>query len=249
MELNWTTFILEILNFLVLVWLLQRLFYKPVKEMIAQRRQAVEAQLQQARTMEEQAEKLRGQYEGRLTDWERERQAARMQLAGEIEEERRRLLSALQQEIAAERRKNEVLAERKAREQQRQGEMRALDLGARFATRLLTELGSAEMERRLADMLMAEVEQLPPERKSALAAENGDGKAETVLVVSAYPLDNERRQRLRHNLDTLLTRSPAYDFREDRELVAGLRITIGSWVIHANLQDELRTFAAIAHER
>lgn len=249
MELNWTTFILEILNFLVLVWLLKHLFYKPVKEMIAHRRQAVEGQLQEARAMEAQAEKLRAQYEGRLTDWERERQAARKQLAGEIEEERRRLLAELREELAAERKRNEVLEERKASEQLRHSEMRGLDLGARFAARLLQEFGSAELEMRLTEMLLTEVRQLPPERIQALAAESRGGKAETVQVLSAYPLDVERRQNLQHALDSLFSRSLAYDFHEDRELIAGLRITIGSWVIHANLRDELRSFAAIAHER
>lgn len=248
MELNWTTFILEIANFLVLVWLLKRLFYKPVKEMIAHRRQAVEEQLQKARTMEEQAEKLRGQYEGRLNDWQRERQAARTQLAGEIEVERRRLLADLQQELGAERKKDEVLAERREREQLRQNEMRALELGARFAARLLKDLGSAEVEARLADMLMAEIQQLPMAQKDALAAGVGNDMSGTVQVLSAYTLDEELRQGLRHNLDSLLSRPLAYDFREDRDLVAGLRITIGAWVIHANLQDELQTFAAIAHE-
>jgi F-type H+-transporting ATPase subunit b len=34
-ELNWTTFVLEILNFLVLVWLLKHFFYQPVKGVIA----------------------------------------------------------------------------------------------------------------------------------------------------------------------------------------------------------------------
>ena len=30
MELDWTTFVLEIVNFLVLVWILQRYLYRPV---------------------------------------------------------------------------------------------------------------------------------------------------------------------------------------------------------------------------
>ena len=33
-----------------------------------------------------------------------------------------------------------------------------------------------------------------------------------------------------------------------RALIAGLRVTVGPWVIQANLHDELKTFAAIAHE-
>ncbi|WP_054775053.1 hypothetical protein [Methylogaea oryzae] len=43
MELDWSTIALEIVNFLILVWLLKRLLYKPVQDIIAQRRAAIEA--------------------------------------------------------------------------------------------------------------------------------------------------------------------------------------------------------------
>ena len=38
MEFDWTTFALEALNFLVLVWLLKRFFYRPVLAVIEARR-------------------------------------------------------------------------------------------------------------------------------------------------------------------------------------------------------------------
>ena len=37
MQLNWSTFVLEIINFLILVWVLKRFLYKPVLAAIAQR--------------------------------------------------------------------------------------------------------------------------------------------------------------------------------------------------------------------
>ena len=39
MQFDWTTFILEMLNFLVLVWILQRLIYRPVLAMLDARQQ------------------------------------------------------------------------------------------------------------------------------------------------------------------------------------------------------------------
>ena len=46
-----------------------------------------------------------------------------------------------------------------------------------------------------------------------------------------------------------LTGAGAYrcDFEQDSELLAGVRITIGAWVLGANLQDELKGFAELAH--
>lgn len=249
MELNWTTFILEILNFLVLVWLLQRLFYKPVKEMIAKRQQSIEDQLQKAGEMQKAAKTLRDQYENRLVDWENERQDARTHLAHEIELERQQLMVGLQQDLATERKKDEVLAERLANEQQFQSETRAMELGAMFASKLLKELGSAEIEIKLIELLMAEVKHLPPEQKTALATMIENGQPPVVLITSAYPVDGKLQQSLKKYFDSLLSSPCMYTFVQDRELIAGLRITVGPWIIHANLHDELKTFAAIAHEK
>ena len=51
MELNWSTFILEIINFLVLIWILKRFLYKPVLDVIARRRAGIEKTLSDAREM------------------------------------------------------------------------------------------------------------------------------------------------------------------------------------------------------
>ena len=56
MELTWTTFLLEVINFLVLVWLLKRLFYAPVMRAIAARRAAVEKTLADAEATKREAE-------------------------------------------------------------------------------------------------------------------------------------------------------------------------------------------------
>ena len=45
MQLDWSTFILEILNFLILVWILKRFLYKPILTMIAERKAAIEQTL------------------------------------------------------------------------------------------------------------------------------------------------------------------------------------------------------------
>ena len=45
MEFGWSTFLLEIINFLVLVWLLHRFFYRPVLDIVAERQRQIESSL------------------------------------------------------------------------------------------------------------------------------------------------------------------------------------------------------------
>ena len=41
-ELSWSTFILEVINFIVLVFILKHFFYKPVLTAIARRRESID---------------------------------------------------------------------------------------------------------------------------------------------------------------------------------------------------------------
>ena len=70
MEFNLSTFILEIINFLILIWILQRLFYKPLLEVIAKRKQFIDQSLADAKTMQQQAEEQCSLYENRQKLWE-----------------------------------------------------------------------------------------------------------------------------------------------------------------------------------
>lgn len=248
MELNWTTFILEIVNFLVLVWLLKRLLYRPVKEMIQQRKLDLEEQLQKSRDMKSEAEQLVVQYKHRLADWEKERQDAKNQLNCEIEEQRERLLAKLEDELSTQKMKNTSLIEREKRMYQVRCELRGVELGARFAARLLTQVASEELESRLIDMVMAEMPRLPDEQHNMLTTMEDTGRQLTAEIISAYPLSEKRRQELQTYLNTVTARQLPVAFSQDPQLLAGLRITIGPWIIDANLAEELRGFAAAAQD-
>jgi F-type H+-transporting ATPase subunit b len=103
MELDWTTFVLEVINFLVLVWILQRYLYRPVLNILAARKTGIERVLAEAKEAEERASALKGQFESRLADWEQEKAAARASLETALALERERQMEALAEALAAER--------------------------------------------------------------------------------------------------------------------------------------------------
>ena len=61
MQIDWMTLVLEIINFLVLVWILKRFLYKPVMEAIAARQRRVDGKLAEAKAIEDGAKELERQ--------------------------------------------------------------------------------------------------------------------------------------------------------------------------------------------
>ncbi len=246
MELNWSTFILEIINFLVLIWILKRFFYKPVLNVIARRRAGIEKTLEDAQALHNEAKALQKQYENRLADWDQEQQAARKTLDEEIQIERERQLSALQTTLAEEREKARFVAQRQLEASRLHNEKKALTQGAQFAAKLLTAVSGPELERRLIDLCLNELASLPTEQLNKLQATSGKS-SDHIIVTSAHPLDSDTRQTLEHALHKTTAISGPVHYEQDKALMAGIRINVGAWILRANLLDELKGFMDFTH--
>ncbi|MGD8873922.1 MAG: F0F1 ATP synthase subunit delta [Gammaproteobacteria bacterium] len=246
MELNWSTVVLEILNFLVLVWILKHFLYQPVLDVIARRRDGIEKTLADAGARHAQAVDLQKQYEGRLAEWSKEQQQAREALSQELAAERSRKLAELHTELEQEREKARVVWVRRQADAMRELEETALLQGTRFTTRLLQAAAGPELEARLVDIAIKGLTELPAERVSALR--NSYGKPlEAIRVASAFPLADAQRQRLEQVLTGITGEELPQHFEQDSALLAGVRISIGAWVLGVNLQDELQGFMELAH--
>ena len=242
MELNWSTFVLEIINFMVLVWILKRFFYRPVLNVLARRRAGIEKNLSDAKTLHDDAEALQAQYRDRLADWEQERQQARERLAKEIEEERARRLAALQSELEQEREKTRIAEARRQADALHKAEETALIQATRFASRVLGQAAGPELEANLLELVIDELPQLSAERIAALHNRWGQS-SEAIVIASAFPISDTQRQKLQKALNATTGADLPLHFEQDAGLLAGVRITVGAWVLGANLKDELRSFA------
>lgn len=247
MELSWSTFILEIINFLVLVWILKRFLYKPVQEIIARRRAGIEKTLAEAKSMRDEATSLQTQYEGRLADWDKERQQAREDLANDLELERSRKLTELQTTLQQEQEKIRVAESQRLHAARQEMEKTALAQGGRFASRLLKQAASVETETRLLELVIDELACLPAERITTLH-NSWSTAPQQITVRSAFPITDDLRQRLEQAVLTVSALRLPVQFEQVPELIAGVELTIGSWVLGANLRDELKGFMELPHE-
>ncbi|MFA5939891.1 MAG: F0F1 ATP synthase subunit delta [Sinimarinibacterium sp.] len=240
MQIDATTFALEIINFLVLLWVLRRFFFKPVREAIARRQSAVAATIAQAQTQADAARDLQAQYENRMKDWDRERESSRAQLAAELVAERDKQLAALRTALDAERAKQQAVQERRQLEQCRTLEARAAEQGLQLAARVLERLSGPELDARIAEVVIDDLAALDPEQKARLVdAAQSDA---TLDICSAHPLPDARYAQLRDALGTHLGTKTHAIRRVDPDLLGGLRIALGPWVLQASLADELAHF-------
>jgi len=247
MQIDITSFILQLLNFAVLVWILHRFLYRPVLAAIDRRRAAIDKSMSDAKTVREEAERLRGQFEGRLADWERERVKARSALEAELATLRAKGLADAAQAAERERDRLAALQAKREADWKRETEQRALDQAAAFAARLLERIADHALDARLVEVFAEDLSGWAPEKLDPLAgaARAAGGR---VSVLSAHPLLPAARARLEQTLSERLRIECRPEYAVDEALVAGVSVAVGPWVLQADLRDELRVFSGgVAH--
>lgn len=241
MAFDWTTFVLEIINFLVLVWILKRFLYQPVLDTIAKRREGINQTLRTAEEKEQQANALKMQFESRLAEWEKEKNTARTHLSSELAAERQRQLDALNKEIELERERSAAQESHRTESLKRELTTQCNQQARQFASRLLTQLAGPELEARLIDFFIEEIKALPEEQIHPI--QTGLAGKGVGTVSTAFVLTEEQRQQISKTLDDHFEIRSQLTFTQDPSLVAGLRLSLGAWQMDMSLAGELGVYA------
>jgi F-type H+-transporting ATPase subunit b len=247
MAFDTTTFILEIINFLILVWILQRLFYKPLLDSITTRKAYIEKALTDANRQKQEADELRVAYENRQSLWEQEKKAAFAELQQQIAEERNVQLENLRSELDKERQKMNASISRQQLEFTQQTEQQALLNGAKFAGLILQQTASPELEIRLIKSML-ETWDITNDKTRLQTEIQNQTQLQSIIVTSAYPLEGEIKHMLELKINTIINTPLPFVYHQDNSLIAGVRIDIGAWVLNANIKQELAGFADLAYE-
>ncbi len=219
MTIDWLTVGAQVVNFLVLVYLLQHFLYHPVVNAMDRRERRIARELEEA--------------EGRKAEADREGARFReMQRA--LEEERAKRLDAAERE--AEQRRQELLEQ--AREEVRQArEQWATDLSreqeelkrslrrataqavARISRRLLADLADADLERRMAGRFLEHLDEMDAETRAALQ------RGGPLTVRTAFPPGQDLKNRLREAVEHHLGRGVDVEFHQAEEILCGIEVS------------------------
>lgn len=237
MQFDLSTFALEILNFLVLLWILTRFLYRPVQGVIDARREAMRRQEAAVADSRRAADALQTRYEALLKDWDSGREAARQQLQQELGAERSAGLAAIERDLATERERGASRTAAAAALREAELARHATETAYRRVASMLRRLAGPELGARIVDVLLEDLDDLPPAQRQQLAAD-----AAAPLVASAHPLDLAAQRAIAAALANLTGRPLAPKFAVQPDLLAGVRVTLGQWVLKADLADELAFF-------
>ena len=237
MQFDWVTVAAQIVNFLILVWLLQRVLYRPLTRALKEREAEVQRTLREAEAARDRADAEAEAHREALLALENAR-AARMAAAKtEAEALRAEMTETIRGELAERRASwHAQLEEEKAAFLDRL-RRRAGEAFVTLARNVLLEMADEDLVDRIARVFTRRLASLDAEDLEHLqSAANG---AETPLILSSFPLSQETRTLVADAVERVLHKGVTVDFREEADLECGIVLAVGSRHIGWTLGEHL----------
>jgi F-type H+-transporting ATPase subunit b len=239
MQIDWWTFGLQAINFLVLVWLLSRFLYQPIRRVIEQRRKLAEEAFAEADKRKAEADKTRQQFEQDRAALARERQETLNQAHEALDRERQRILSEARtkaDELLDDARAN-IAREREQTFAQIRSDI--ANAAAAIATGLLEQRGAARSGNASIEAICQRIEKLGQEERRRLDADLEDNGG-TITVVTATPLASEERQRWVEQLRAKFGERAEPSFVIDSDILGGAELRFPHAVLKFTWAEHLR---------
>lgn len=245
MEFNPLTYLFEIVNFFVLLWILKRLLYNPVISVLKRRKELIEEKLKEAEEAQKEVEKLKKEREELLSKVEEIKRNKLAEVTKEVQEEKEKLYKRMKEELDAERKKFLESLEKEKEEVLREIREETLRSALAFTSKFLTSFADEHLHSKLYKLALESIKNLKEDEvlRSELSSSG------TVVIETAFPLTNEEIEELRGIVKDAF--GVEVNVREEvrKELIAGVRVHLASKIVDASLEGQLKVFEELTREK
>lgn len=232
MQIDWITVSAQIVNFLVLVYLLQHFLYRPVTQAMDRREQRIVERLSDAEQRELEAREQIDAYERKQEHLNKERQSLIDRYRQEAQDEIQEMLESARREVTHTKRQWQRQAEQEKREFLESLRRQTEHTVAAVARKALADLADAELEKRVVEVFIGRLKNLDEQTRGILSAPQGP-----LYVSTAFELDRAGRNRIERALHAHLGKDAHVEFQVTPELLCGIRLGDDGHAVEWNLAD------------
>jgi F-type H+-transporting ATPase subunit b len=238
MLINWFTVGAQVVNFLILVWLLKRLLYKPILNAIDAREKRIAAELADADAKKADARKDRDEFQGKNKAFDEERAALMAKVAIDAKAERERLLGEArwdgdalraQQESALQKDRTRLAGEvtRVAREEVFE-----------IARKALADLATVSLEERIGEVFTRRLRGMDAKAKATLREALRTSR-EPAVVTSAFDLGAVQRAAIQNALNEDFSANVPVTFEIAKDAICGIELAANGQKVAWSIADYL----------
>jgi F-type H+-transporting ATPase subunit b len=249
MLIDWFTVIAQIINFLILVYLLKRFLYKPILNAIDEREKRIASQLEDAAKQKAEANQEKEKYQEMNKDLSHKKDSLLKEAQSAAETERQSLLKKAKQEYTNLREKlKESFSDEQAKmkhDLKRRTQQEVFDI----ARKVLTDLADTSLESQVVEVFLKKLKGMKKEEMDTLLSRLKESNHLTVR--SAFELSSDQQQAITQVLKKRIGPDTQLKFQTSAEEVGGIELYSGgyklAWTISEYLNSLEKKIAEIAN--
>lgn len=260
MAINWFTFFAQIVNFFVLVFVLQRLLYKPIVKAMEKREKKIRDRLESAEKQQQDAKQESAHYQQMQAEFADQESELLAKAKLEVEQTRQRLLQEVEDASVVDRSQWQVSLQRQKAAFLQEVRHRTIQQLQTSVQLVLKDLADATLEDQIAKTFLKRLQNLGDADRaalvSALTKTSDDGSILSLTVVSAFDLPEEIRTAIANILQNYFNQSNLgnvhLDYETQPDLICGIELRgTGyklTWSIEAYLDSMTENLASVLAE-
>lgn len=240
MQINWFTVIAQIVNFIILVWLLKRFLYKPILKAIDERENKIAAQIEDAEAKDAKAKKEQAEFVRKNETFDKEKKELMDIAIAETNEERQKLLEAARNEATELRAKLDKSLKEMQENLNRDLAQKTQQEVFAIARKALADLASLGLEEQTANIFIMRLNDLTKEEKQQFLDAFKSG-SDPVLLQSAYDLPEKQQAEIKSAVNEVLGAKTEFQFKTAPEIISGIELTSKGYKLAWSISEYLNS--------
>ncbi|MHB8354508.1 MAG: F0F1 ATP synthase subunit B family protein [Burkholderiales bacterium] len=238
MLIDWFTVIAQVVNFLILVWLLKRFLYRPILNAIDAREKRIAMELADADAKRTEAQKERDEFKRKNEEFDQQRAALMTQALDAVKSERQRLLDEARRAADAFSAQRQESLKSEARNLSQAIILRTRQEVFAISRKALMDLATTTLEERLVEVFTRRLKEMDDKAKTELAKTLKTASV-PALVRSAFDLPEAQRTAIQSVLDENFSAKIPVQFETAPDLVSGIELIANGHKVAWSIGDYL----------
>ena len=236
MTLDWWGLSLQAINVSILVWLLSRVFWRPVAGAITRRQEAAQALLEEGKTAQAKADAVLAEVVETRGGIAAERDAILAEAKAAADTVAKATLMDAQTKADTLTAAARTAIDRDQNTARKENATRAAELSVEIAARLLGRFNTAEVQATFLAQLVEAIAEMSVSDRAALIA-----SADGTEIVTATDIEGAERAKIERAVKDALGGTPSLRVVTDPSLIAGLELRNGHFTLHNSWRADLET--------
>ena len=224
MKINWFTVIAQVINFLILVWLLKRFLYKPILKAVDEREKKIASQIKDAKAEKADAKKEQEEFAAKNEEFDKQKKGLMDTAITETKEHREKLLEDARTDAIKLSTKLEEAAKSSMEKFNQEIAQKTQKEVFAISRKALSDIASVSLEEQAATIFIKRLDANP------------------ILIRSAFTLPHKQETEIKTSIKEILGAKIHFQFSTVPELISGIELTVNGYKLAWSISDYLHSF-------